>query len=178
MINKYFFVAGLFILFLFNQCNGCKETKIECEEGYEPLGEQCTCPEGKHESFGVCRALEPGELYSNTSGCYCNNGMFFKVILKIGDAGNRQVWIRTIDVGGIPSTTSLNCIEKPDGDSIFGEWSSSCRIDGKSYAQMVNGKFLSPNHLRLKMRYVRDTSDAEREFEIVKDSCIIDLEHK
>lgn len=93
-------------------------------------------------------------------------------------AGGRRAWIRTIDVGGIPSTTSLNCIEMPDGDSLVGEWSSSCLIDGNPYAQMVNGKFLSPSHLRLKMRYVRDTSDAEREFGIVKDSCIIDLEDK
>ena len=175
MKNIIKIIAIAMIASVFMQCSKCKgKDPILCENGYENQNEICVCPSGKFQTpkgnygdYDSCRVLKPNEYYTITSGCPCEDTVFFK-ISQLPD-GSYQATTNKFKFGTAGGTTPLQYFKLPDGDSLVSAilaW-EPCFIDSKPYQPQFRGKFVDPNTIKGEVLYYNSDENE------VKDTCFI-----
>ncbi|MBI1226595.1 MAG: hypothetical protein GC192_15285 [Bacteroidetes bacterium] len=174
------------LIFLFTAlwlCGGCCDDESKgtiCEKGFEEINGKCECPEGSFRAYGFCRELADNEWYAVTSGCPCQDTVFFKITGVQGDTAgirlNDDIIIDPPNPGwSVRSSFAVRYFSLVNGDSIaplslpYGHPCNADNFGAAEFYELFYGKF-SPSGDTLNMKIIfRDFQTPS----IVKDSCFV-----
>ena len=143
-------ISSLLVILSF----ACKKNK--CPNGFESLGGDCICPDGKFEGKGMCRELKPNEYYASLDHCLCPDTIFF----EIRERNDHTITVR-LDLGWGYEENGASLIKLPDGDSLYTEegWGYTgrlaCPINVRTSYTQIFGKFIeNDSKIRVTLKYM------------------------